>query len=76
MWTRICPTSKLVPVAKSFNPPLVVSPHDSGMDASALRHGRSAFQRLAGWGSPYDLILSVTPSLSALANIRGCFRRL
>src|SRR5215217_2670727 len=26
MWTRICPTSKVVPVAKSANPPLVEKP--------------------------------------------------
>jgi hypothetical protein len=44
MWTRICPTSKLVPLAKSSAPPVVVKPNNNGPDATALRHAR--FQRL------------------------------
>src|SRR5918992_3269526 len=62
MWTRICATSKVVPVAKSPNPPLVVYPNDSGPHASTLRSlvrpdgvfsPRRSWTILSSWQYPF-----------------------
>jgi hypothetical protein len=37
MRASIRPTSKVLPVAKSPKPPMLVNPHDSGTDALSLR---------------------------------------